>query len=241
MADQQAAALPVAGAAERALAGDHDGKGRSEVNTPRSADRAVPGELLHLVMTGMTQTGFDARPSEHGENERLAISCAAGASTLTISDHGHTVWDYYPRPPGDADPDLTADMATTLLTGRPGPHPRLSRTDQRDGISFRGLVGLELKARGLDVELAVYTDEDHFDAFAEIVASVPGEDDETMVFVTDGGCVTWTRSYWPETAAVPGLERSSPIADPASVAEDIVATVTRALSCLPPGGQGHAA
>jgi hypothetical protein len=158
-----------------------------------------------------------------------------------VSDHGHAEWDYYPGPPGDADPDLIADMATTLLTGRLGPHPRLSRGNQRDGITFRGLVGLELKARGLDVKLAVYTDEDHFDAFAEIVAIAPGADDETTVFVADDGSVTWTRSHWPEAVTVPGHEPCGRITDPASVAAAIVGAVTRALSCLSPGGQGHAA
>jgi hypothetical protein len=209
------------------------------LNTPSAVGRTAPGELLHLVMAGMTQAGFDARPVEHEESERLAIACAAGSCTLSVSDHGHAVWDYYPGPSGDSNPDLAADMATTLLTGRPGPHARLSRRNRRDGITFRGLVGLELKARGLDVELAVYTDEDYFDAFAEIMATVPG--DETMVCVTDDGGVTWTRSHWPEAAAVPGPEPSSQIADPASVAATIVTTVSKALSCLAHGGQGHAA
>ncbi len=211
------------------------------MNTPSAPGGTAAGELLHLVMAGMTQAGLDARPAEHHESDRLAIACAAGSCTLSVSDCGHAVWDYYPGPPGDADPHLTADMATTLLTGRPGPHHRLSRRSRRGAISFKGLVGLELKARGLDVELAVYTDQDYFDAFAEIVASVPGAGDEAMVCVADDGCVTWTRSYWPEAAIVPGPESCDPIADPASVATAIVATVTRALSCLPADGQGHAA
>jgi hypothetical protein len=136
------------------------------VNTPSAAVRTAPGELLHLVMAGMTRAGLDVRPAEHEESERLVIACAAGSCTLAVSDYGHAVWDYCPWPPGAADPGLAADMATTLLTGRLGPHPRLSSRNGRDGITFRGLVGLELKARGLNAELAVYTDEDYFDAFA---------------------------------------------------------------------------
>jgi hypothetical protein len=155
-------------------------------------------------MAGMTRAGFDARPAGHEENERLAISCAAGTGTLTLTDYGHAVWDYTPGSPG-ADPDLAADMASTLLTGRPGPHPRLSRASRRDGITFRGLVGRELKARGLDVELAVFTDEDTFDVFTEIVAGVPGGDDETMVCVADDGRLTWTRSHWPQAPPLSGL------------------------------------
>jgi hypothetical protein len=73
------------------------------------------------------------------------------------------------------------------------------------------------------------------------VATAPGAGDEAMVCVADDGCVTWTRSYWPEAATVPGPEPCDRIADPASVAAVIVATVARALSCLPADSQGHAA
>lgn len=211
------------------------------MNTPSAVGLTPPGDLLHLVMTGMIRVGFDVRPAEHEESDRLAIACAAGSCTLAVSDHGLAVWDYSPWPPGDADPDLTADVATTLLTGRPGPHPRLSRRNRRDGITFKGLVGLELKARELDVELSVYTDEDYFDAFAEIVATAPGAGDEAEVWVADDGCVTWTRSYWPEAATVREPESGGSIADPARVADTIVATVAQVMSCLPTGGQGHAA
>ena len=34
-------------------------------------------------------------------------------------------WEYCPWSPQDADPGLTADLATALLTGQAGPQPRL--------------------------------------------------------------------------------------------------------------------
>jgi hypothetical protein len=68
-----------------------------------------------------------------------------------------------PWSPDDADPDLTADPATALLTGRTGPQPRLGSGHQRENVTFKGIVGLELKARGLEVEPAVYCDETAFD------------------------------------------------------------------------------
>ena len=57
----------------------------------------------------------------------------------------------------------------------------------------------ELKARGLDVEMAVYCDETAFDTLAEIIATVPGQgDDGGQVCVTDEGGLTCPRDYWAE-------------------------------------------
>jgi hypothetical protein len=211
------------------------------MHTSCAAGYTMPGELLRLVTDGMTRAGFDVRPPEHDESDRMTIACAGERCTLAVNDQGLAVWDYCPRPSGDANPDLAADIATTLLTGRPGPHPRLRRRRELDGITFKGLVGLELKARGLDVELAVYTDDDYFDAFAEIVATAPGTGDEARVCVADDGCVTWTRSYWAEAATIMlEPEFRGWIADPASVAAAIVTTVTRAMPLVrhqpPPAG-----
>jgi hypothetical protein len=209
------------------------------VNARCAADRTTQGEVLRLVMDGMAEAGFDVSPPESGES-RMTIACAGAQCTLMVTDEGHATWDYCPWPADNADPDLAADLVVTLLTGRPGPHSWLTR--KRGGISFKGLVGRELKARGLAVDLAVYTDEAYFDAFAEIVATAPGTDGEAEVCVADDGCLTWTRSYraGAETV-VAGPEDCGRLADPDGVAAAVVATVTRAMSCLVPGGQGRAA
>jgi hypothetical protein len=209
------------------------------VNTPCIADRIRPGELLRLVMDGMAGSGFDVRPPGHEESCCMTIAVPGAQCALEVTGCGSARWEYSPRSPDEADPDLAADLATALLTGRPGPFPLLGGGHQHQNITFKGIVGLELKARGLDVELVVYSDEDHFDACAEIVATTPGGgDDEAKVCVTDDGCLAWAREYQPEAdATVSEPDSSGWIANPASAADAIVETVTRAMSCLPGSGQ----
>lgn len=201
---------------------------------PCAAESIRPGELLRLVVDGMTGSGLDVRVPEHAECCCMTIACAGARCTLEVTDYGRARWEYCPWPPDKADPVLTADLATVLLTGRTGPFSRLERRRHSQNITFKGIVGLELKARGLDVELVVYSDEDYFDAFAEIVVTAPtGENDESKVCVTDDGCLTWAREYQCVGAAIasgPGL--CGWIADPASVAAAVVESVTRAMSYL---------
>jgi len=210
--------------------------------TTRCADGcATPGELLRLVMDGMAGSGFEVSPPEHAEGCRMAIAWPGARCTLGVDDWGSAEWVYWPWTQDDADPKLAADLATALLTGRPGPYPRLGRKYGEDGITFKGVVGLELKARGLDVELEVYEDEDYFDARAGIVVTASGADQDAKVCVTDDGCLTWTREYWREAAAlVFEPDFCGWIADPAAVAATVVETATRAMSCLRAGGQGRA-
>ena len=200
-------------------------------NAPCAAGLEKPGELLSLVMDGLSGSGLDVRP---GEGSMVAIAWPGARCTLAVSDCGRAEWEYCPQPP--ADPGLAADLATALLTGRPGPFPRL--TESRGRATFKASVGRELKARGLKVGLAVYTDEAAFDAFAEIVATVPGGDEDAQVHVADDGGMTWIRDYQAEAATASGPD----FRDPAGVAGSVVEAVTRAMSCLPPaatGGEGH--
>lgn len=200
------------------------------------ADRTRPGELLHLVADGLAGSGLDIRLSEHAEGPRLSIVCETGQCAVSVSDWGLAEWEYCPGP--DADPGLAADLATTLLTGRAGKHPRLGGGHERGGITFKGIAGRELRARGLDVELAVYADEDYFEAPAEIMATSPGSGDDAKVYITDDGWLTWMRDYWPESAAIAaGPQSCGQLADPASVAASVTATITRAMSCLGPARQ----
>lgn len=135
------------------------------ITTCLAGGPAVPGELLRLIMDGLTVVGLDVRPPGDGEG-RLDIAWPGARCTLAVGDCGSTEWEYLPWSPEDADPEL----ATALLTGQAGPQPRLGSGHQRENITFKDIVGLELKARGVGVELAVYTEED---VFAEIIATVP--------------------------------------------------------------------
>jgi hypothetical protein len=210
------------------------------VTTTCLADRTAPGELLRLVADGLAGAGLDVRAPGDGEG-RLAIAWPGARCTLAVGEGGSAEWEYCPWSPADADPHLTADLATVLLTGRSGPQPRLGSGHQLENVTFKGIVGLELKARGLDVELAVYCDETAFDTFAEIIATVPGQgEDGGQVCVTDEGGLTWTRDYLAEAAlgSAPGF--CGQAADPASIAGSVVEAVTRAMSLLRPAEAGRA-
>jgi len=211
------------------------------VTTTCLAAPAAPGELLRLVADGLAGAGLDVSPPADGEG-RLEIAWPGARCTLAVGEGGSAEWEYWAWSPADADPDLTADLATVLLTGQAGPQPRVGSGHQLENVTFKGIVGLELKARGLDVELAVYRDETAFDTFAEIIATVPGQgDDGGQVCVTDEGGPTWTRDYWAEAAALiaaPGL--CGQAADPASIAGSVVDVVTRAMSLLRPAEAGRA-
>ncbi len=211
------------------------------MTTTSLVDRIAPGELLRLVADGLAGAGLDVRPPADGDG-RLDIALPGARCTLAVGDCGGAEWEYCPWSPEEADPDLTADLATALLTGQAGPQPRLGSGHQLENVTFKGIVGLELKARGLDVELAVYCDETAFDTFAEIIATVPGPGGPGgQVCVTDEGGLTWTRDYLAEAAALiaaPGL--SGQAADPASIAGSVVDAVTRAMSLLRPAGAREA-
>ena len=212
------------------------------MTTTCTADRTAPGELLRLVADGLAGAGLDVRPPADADGCRLDIAVPGARCTLAVGEGGSAEWEFWPWSAEGADPDLTADLATVLLTGRTGPQPRLGSGHLRENVTFKGIVGLELRARGLDVELAVYCDETAFDVFAEIIATVPGPGDGGgQVCVADDGGLTWTRDYWAETAAIASETRPwGQPADPASIAGLVVEAVTRAMSLLRPAGAGRA-
>ena len=84
---------------------------------------------------------------------------------------------------------------------------------------------------------------DDLATFAEIIATVPGQgEDSGQVCVTDEGGLTWTRDFWATTASIAsGPEPWGQPADPASIASSVVEAVTRATSLLCPAEAGRAA
>jgi hypothetical protein len=207
------------------------------VSTTCLAGRTAPGELLRLVADGLARAGLDVRPPADEDGCRLDIAVPGARCTLTVGEGGSAEWEFWPWSADDADFGLTADLATVLLTGRSGPQPRLGSGRQRENVTFKGIVGLELKARGLDVELAVYRDETAFDVFAEILATVPGPGSPGgQVCVADDGGLTWTRDYLAEAAALSGPGLVGQAADQAGIAGLVVEAVTRAMALLRPAG-----
>ena len=71
------------------------------------------------------------------------------------------------------------------------------------------------------------------------MATAPGGDEGAQVHVADDGGMTWIRDYQAETATASGPDFCNSAADLASVASSVVEAVTRAMSCLPPAGDGR--
>lgn len=200
------------------------------------------GEMMRLVADGLTANGFDVRPPEYQDGCRLTIGCLGARCALSVGDWRDVEWECCPWASDEADPKKLADLATTLLTGRAGDFPRQGKGYEHPGITLKGIVGLELKARGFDVDLEVYEDEDYFDARAEIVVTNPGTEEDAKVHVTDEGCITWARDCWAEAATIIWEpEYYGWIADPAKVASAVVETITLAMSQLRRAGQGPSA
>ena len=84
------------------------------------ADRTAPGELLRLVADGLAGAGLDVRPPGDGEGCRLDIALPGARCTLAVGECGSAEWEYWPWSADDADPDLTADLAT-VAADRPQP------------------------------------------------------------------------------------------------------------------------
>jgi hypothetical protein len=88
----------------------------------------------------------------------------------------------------------------------------------------------------LDVDLAVYPDEDYFDTHAEIVVTSPGSQGGAKVFVTDHGGLTWMREYCDEAStSVSEPDLCGSLTELAAIADAVVNTITRAMSYLRPG------
>jgi hypothetical protein len=183
-------------------------------------------EVMRLVAAGLAAGGVDVRADGPGggEVDHVVIVADGGRCELTVDERGRVQWDYRPR---SADPKLIADMATTLLTGQGRDLPRLGDGYERPGVRLKGVVGSELRARGLDVELGVYTDERFFEAYSEIIATNPGDGQDGEVCVNDGGQLLWTRDF----AAGPEDAGSGPeLANAEELAAEVVAAVLPALA-----------
>ncbi len=196
-----------------------------------AANRTRPGELMRLVAGGLAANGFDVRPPDYEDGCRMTIGCQGARCAVSVSDWGDVEWECCPWASDEADPKQIADVATVLLTGRAQDNPRRGNGYGREGLTFKGIVGLELRARGFDVDLEVYEDEDYFDARAEIVVTNPGSGKDAAVHVADDGSVTWLRDYWAEAATIIWEpEFCGWFDDPAKVAGAAVETITRAMS-----------
>jgi hypothetical protein len=196
-----------------------------------AANRTQQGELMRLVAGGWPPAGSISARLAHEGGCHMTIACQGARCALPVTDWGNIEWECRPHASDDAAPGHIADPATTLLTGRATDHPRRRNGYGHDSATFNGIVGLELKARGLAVDIDVYEDKDHFDAPAEVVVTSPASGHDATGHVADYGGITWTRDYRPRAATIichPDF--CGRIADTAKVAGAVVQTITRAMS-----------
>jgi hypothetical protein len=190
----------------------------TDVDTAECAYR--PGEVMHMVADRLTARGYDVRRPETEEGRRLTIRSGIGRCMISVSDCGHVEWEYALPDWGEAAPKRIADVATLLLTGGSEDYPRQGTGYGNPGISLKGVAGLELKARGLDVSLEVYEDDAFYDVLAAIVVTNPGTATDAAVRVCDDGIIIWERDYYAE----------APDAPPATIADSIATTLAQAIS-----------
>jgi hypothetical protein len=175
----------------------------------------------HLASAGLKVAGPDP---DDAEGCRLFIWCPDGPYSLTVDDDAHAELQS-----DHDDPHHAADTAAALLS----PVPATARHPDAisdGGITFKGIAGMDLKAKGFNVALSVYTDDYYYDVSGEIAVTNPSADAGT-VYVTDEGGLTWFRDYRTQHAATeqePQFRTWLP--DPPAVARDIADTITRALS-----------
>jgi len=190
------------------------------------------GELASLTAASLAAAGLQVTVQDTADPDglcRLMIRCHGAQCALMVSDDADAELWWTPVAAEAADPHRTADLAAALLSGEAGArHP--DTAGGRD-ITFKGIVGMDLRAGGFTVDLNTYPDDYYYDVIAEIAATNPRTADSGTVYVTDDGGLTWHRDYWDEHAEDEwGPQFRTWLPDPPAVARAIADTVSRALS-----------
>ncbi len=203
------------------MADEHDGVARSA---------REPGGLMMLVAGGLPAHGFEVRLPEREDGSRLRVSGPDVRCELVVTDCGYVQWDCRPRVAGAAGAKQIADIVTALLTGQAGDQPRKGNGYGNPALPLKAVAALELKARGLAVNLGLCADEIYYEATTAIVVTDPAQK-YAKATVDDDGAVIWERDYWPEAATIKMKpEYSWHITDPAKLAHDITETVCHAMT-----------
>jgi hypothetical protein len=189
-------------------------------------ERTIPGELMCMVAAGLGALGFRVAFPDDPDGRSLTITHVPGVPPcrLLVDDNGDVEWNYPAPEDGNPDPKRVADVVTMLLVSETSPSERMARRHRSPSLTFKGIVGLELRERGFNVELAVYRDDAYLNVLAEIVVSAPDGGTESEVSVADDGAITWRNDYWHECVVAGRLSGRE------AIARDIVDTVSRAVS-----------
>ena len=164
---------------DRAAAGD----GR-----PGAAMRAVAGQLA--------AHGFGVSGPDRDEGRRLTITNLPGTTCeITVEDNGFVTWEYWRGASKGADPDRLAGLAMHLLTAGRGGLPRQGTGTRNVRTGLQAIIGRELEANGLTVDLEVYADHVSFEVAAEIVVTNPAHPGRGRVRIGDEPGLTWECGY----------------------------------------------
>lgn len=190
--------------------------------------------MARLVADGLALRGIDIQhPADLVEGHRTAVS-TGGPSRLMLAVAGTGEVELeYTRLGSSHDPRTVADLATTLLTAESGPWEYRGTGYGLRGISPKGVVALELRARALAAELEVYEDRAFFDVTSGVRAINPQVGQDSEVVIDDTGHVTWNRDYWPEYVTIDDEPDATPsLGNCDEIAADVVATVSRFVGLL---------
>lgn len=205
------------------------------------ADYSSPGALMRLVAGRLEARDYRCEIAACEEERWISVPCHGGRCYLLVWDEGLVEWECVPQAGSEADPKTAADIAAFLLTGKGDSSPREDGISHGDGLSFKGIVGTELRARGFNVGLEVYEDTGTFTVASEILVTNPVVHPNSSVRISDEGAISWECDYPCEiTATACAPYCAGVVAEPARLADSIVSTVTHAMSLLPGlhGGEG---
>ena len=107
-------------------------------------------DLVGLTAAYLTAAGLQvSRPAPRdADGGRLVIACPGAECALMVSDAADAELWWTPLAAGAADPYQAADLAAVLLSGERGArHPEGADGD----ITFKGVVGMDLRAGGFTV------------------------------------------------------------------------------------------
>jgi hypothetical protein len=100
----------------------------------------------------------------------------------------------------------------------------------------KGVVGLELRARGFSVELDVYSDDEFLEVEASIVVAGTAADAHSEIRVSDDGNIKWNCCYLaPEYAVIAWEPEYSISLKHEIIARDVARKVAGAMSIPEPG------
>jgi hypothetical protein len=201
------------------------------------------GELMRLTRQYLTAKGIPVKPdgdqlliapAAKPRSKKKARETRAARCTLTVDDDADARLYFLPWAAETADGRWLADIAAALLTGTATAGPRHPGTCPA-AAGVKATAGMDLRERGLTVELNTYEDDHYFHVVSDISVTAPGLRGlepavRGVVYVSDDGTVYWERCYWYEDAVFErGAGPRSWLPDPSAVARSIAGTVTAAV------------